>query len=296
MNYAIKNSSLTVEIKTLSGTFASVKDSTGREYLWQGDPAFWTGQAPVCFPVCGGLRDFKAVTESGKAVSMKRHGIVKNREFTLEEQGPDHISMALESDEELLKQYPFPFRLENRYSLNGKQITVTYSITNTGTEKMPFFIGGHPAWRCPLDPGEDYTDYQIDFEKDESETTPTPVNETGLIDEANRLPGMVQGKTLPLSHELFRKYEIIFDECLKSRELVYHHKKDPEKGLKVTFRDFPYLVLWSKRTDAPFIAIEPWAGLSTCSDEDDVLEHKRNVQIAAPGETKEYSFQIEVLG
>ena len=28
----------------------------------------------------------------------------------------------------------------------------------------------------------------------------------------------------------------------------------------------------------PFIALEPWTGLSTCSDEGDVFEEKRNIQ------------------
>jgi len=295
MNYTIQNDQLTVTVKTLSGTFSSVKDKTGREYLWQGDAAFWTGQAPVCFPVCGGLRDFKAVTKSGKELSMKRHGIVKNQEFTMTEKNEDSVVMALESNPELLQKYPFPFKLETKYGLDKNTINVTYAVTNTGTEDMPFFIGGHPAWRCPLDPGEEYTDYQIDFEQEESEDTPTPVNETGLIDEAHRLPGQVKGKTLPLSHDLFHQYEIIFDECLKSRELTFHHKNDPHKGLHVSLKDFPFLILWSTRNDGPFIAIEPWGGLSTCSDEDDILEHKRNVQTAHPGETKEYSFSVEVL-
>lgn len=296
MKYTIKNDKLTVTLKTLSGTFASIRDTDGREYINQPDSNFWMGQAPICFPVCGGLRDFKAVTESGKKLSMKRHGIVKDQEFTLEKQTEDEAVFSLESNTELLEKYPFPFKLTAGYKLDGSKITVSYSVTNTGTEKMPFMIGGHPAFKCPLDEGEQFSDYQIDFEKDEPESTPTPVNATGLIDEAHRIDSQIKDCVLPLSHDLFHEYEIIFDEKLNSRQITLRKKDNANKGLRLTFRDFPFLILWSTRNNGPFVAMEPWGGLSTCSDEDDVLEHKRNCMSAEPGETKTLKYEVEILG
>ena len=58
------------------------------------------------------------------------------------------------------------------------------------------------------------------------------------------------------------------------------------------YKDFPYLILWSS---ANFVAIEPWTGLSTCSDEGDWFEEKRNVQSVEAGESKEYSYSVSVL-
>ena len=52
--------------------------------------------------------------------------------------------------------------------------------------------------------------------------------------------------------------------------------------------------MWSK-PEGDFVAVEPWGGLSTCSDEDDVLEHKRGCLIAKPKETIVRSFTIEIL-
>ena len=54
-------------------------------------------------------------------------------------------------------------------------------------------------------------------------------------------------------------------------------------------------MLWSTANKGPFIALEPWIGLSTCSDESDRFEEKRNLQMAKPGENKEYQFDICVL-
>ena len=54
------------------------------------------------------------------------------------------------------------------------------------------------------------------------------------------------------------------------------------------------LIVWSK-PEGDFVAVEPWGGLSTCSDEDDILEHKRGCLVAKPGETVTRGFEIEIL-
>ena len=41
--------------------------------------------------------------------------------------------------------------------------------------------------------------------------------------------------------------------------------------------------------------MEPWIGLSTCSDEGDKFEEKRNIQYAQAGEVKEYEFHINII-
>ena len=76
--------------------------------------------------------------------------------------------------------------------------------------------------------------------------------------------------------------------------VVDYVKKDEEKGLRLTFSDMPYLIVWGK-PEGDFVAVEPWGGLSTCSDEDDVFEHKRGCLVAKPGETIARGFSIEIL-
>ncbi|HFU4208964.1 TPA: aldose 1-epimerase family protein, partial [Streptococcus suis] len=49
----LKNENLTVQFSELGGQIISIKDKDGIEYLWQGDPTYWSGQAPVLFPICG---------------------------------------------------------------------------------------------------------------------------------------------------------------------------------------------------------------------------------------------------
>ncbi|MFQ7092920.1 MAG: hypothetical protein ACLRRB_01515 [Ruminococcus sp.] len=46
-------------------------------------------------------------------------------------------------------QYPFDFHYEVGYALQEDALTVTYRITNTGEQDMPFTFGLHPGFNCP---------------------------------------------------------------------------------------------------------------------------------------------------
>ena len=57
MVIALKNDDLEVQCKTFGGELSSIRSKEGIEYLWQGDPEYWSGQAPVLFPICGSVRN-----------------------------------------------------------------------------------------------------------------------------------------------------------------------------------------------------------------------------------------------
>lgn len=290
MEYVLKNEYLTVKFQSVGGALSSIKDSDGVEYLWQGDKTYWSGQAPVLFPICGSIRGDKAILKNGKEIQMPRHGIVRKKDFICEEQNEDSITFSIESNEEMYAQFPFDFKLSIRYTLTKNTIRTKYIVENRGEETMPFFIGGHPGFCCPLFENEKYEDYTVIFEQKENCSVPTPVTETGLIDVEHRTPFFQNENCLNLKHELFTKDAIIFDE-LKSRS-VKLISKNHDKSVKIDFEQFPYLILWSSTNNGPFIAIEPWTGLSTCSDEGDVFEEKRNIQYAE--NKKEYVFTITI--
>lgn len=49
MEYTIKSKNLVVKARSFGGELTSIRDNDGTEYLWQGDPKYWKGQAPVLF-------------------------------------------------------------------------------------------------------------------------------------------------------------------------------------------------------------------------------------------------------
>ena len=88
MTIELKNEYLTVQFKTLGGQLTSIKDKDGLEYLWQADPEYWNGQAPILFPICGSLRNDWAIYRPQERPFftglIRRHGFVRKEEFTLE--------------------------------------------------------------------------------------------------------------------------------------------------------------------------------------------------------------------
>ena len=98
---------------------------------------------------------------------------------------------------------------------------------------------------------------------------------------------------LDLDYSLFSHDAITLDK-LKSRSISLKSSKT-DKGLRVDFQDFPNLILWSTTNKSPFIALEPWSGLSTSLEESDNLVQKRQVTFVEPGEISVKSFDITIL-
>ena len=294
----LKSDHLDVEFQTLGGALSSIKDKDDVEYLWQGDPTYWSGQAPVLFPICGSVRNDTVLYDkedgSQKEGKIPRHGLVRKKEFTLVKQTDNSVTFAIEDDEEMYANYPYHFRLEITYTVTEKTIRTQYKIYNKEAEKsMPYFIGGHPGFNCPLLDDEVYEDYYLEFEKPETCTVPKPFPETGMLDFQDRSPWLDGQKELDLSYDLFSTDAVTLDE-LQSRTIALRSRKH-EKGLKVHFQEFSNLIIWSTLNKGPFIAFEPWSGLSTSLEEGDHLEDKKNVRLLEAGQVDQIDFDIEIF-
>ena len=294
----LKSDQLSVEFQTLGGALSSIKDKDDVEYLWQGDPTYWSGQAPVLFPICGSVRNDTVLYDkedgSQKEGKIPRHGLVRKKDFTLVEQTDNSVTFAIEDDEEMYENYPYHFRLEITYTVTGKTIRTQYKVYNKELEKsMPYFIGGHPGFNCPLLDGEVYEDYHLEFEKPETCTVPKPFPETGMLDFKDRNSWLNNQKEIDLNYDFF-SYDAVTLDNIESRSVSLKSRKH-DKGLKLHFKEFPNLIVWSTLNKGPFIALEPWSGLSTSIEEGDRLEDKKDVKILKPGRFEQLGFDIEIL-
>lgn len=162
---AVKISSAAVTVVCLQeGAMLHSLVKDGVEYLWQGDKEHWGGQAPVCFPIVGVLKGGKA-NAFGKPCEMKRHGVARINPFEIKEQGPNSVCFVQKSSEKTKKEFPFDYLLQIKYTVLGNSVTTEYTVKNTGNCKLPFQIGGHPAFNCPLESGERFEDYSVKFDK-----------------------------------------------------------------------------------------------------------------------------------
>ena len=69
MSVTISNGKLSARMVNMGAELKGLCDlATGQEYIWQSDPAHWTGAAPILFPIIGGLKD-NQYTFEGKTYS-----------------------------------------------------------------------------------------------------------------------------------------------------------------------------------------------------------------------------------
>lgn len=165
-------------------------------------------------------------------------------------------------------------------------------ITNTGNEKLPFVIGGHPAFNCPVDEDECFEDYYVIFDRKQTLFALRPDVETGLIDVTKRYPVLNNARRIEMNHKIFEKDALVFDN-IKSKSVTLIGKNG--RGVRVDFQDMNNLLIWSAVGNAPFVALEPWTGISSCSDEDGTFENKRGMTILDPDETVSFKFKITMI-
>ncbi len=276
----------------LEGAMLNSLKKNNTEYLWQGDEEHWAGQAPVCFPIVGVLPGNSAVA-FGKECKMKRHGIARISPFEVLEKHKNSITFVQKSSEKTKKAFPFDYELKIKYTISGSTVTNEYIIANTGDCKMPFVIGGHPAFNCPLCDGEAFEDYKVVFDKKMTKAVLRPSHETGLVDVEKRYDILRDSDTISLKHDLFEENDaMIFDNIeSKCATLI-----GPEgKGVKIEYQDMTNLLIWSACNNADFVALEPWTGISNCSDENEIFENKRGMTILEPDEIASFKFKITMI-
>lgn len=276
----------------IDGAMLNSLKKDGTEYLWQGDEEHWQGQAPVCFPIVGVLPENKGYA-FGRECNMKRHGVARISPFELFEQHRNSITFIQKSDDSTKALYPFDYELKIKYTIIGSTLTNEYIITNTGDEKMPFVIGGHPAFNCPLCEGEAFEDYRVVFDRKMTKRVLRPNHKTGLVDIEKRFDALDNSDTIALRHDLFEENDaMIFDNTQsKCATLI-----GPQgKGIKIEYQDMDNLLIWSACNQADFVALEPWTGISNCSDESNEIEKKRGMTVLQPGETVSFKFKITMI-
>ena len=276
----------------LEGAMLNSLNKNNTEYLWQGDAKYWAGQAPVCFPITGVLPNGE-MEAFGKRCTMKRHGVARINPFEVLEQHKNSVTFVQRSDENTKRDFPFDYELKIKYTINGDTVTNEYIVTNTGEDKLPFVIGGHPAFNCPLTKNEKFEDYKVVFDKNITKPCLRPDPQTGLVNVFEKFDEMHGGDTLSLVHELFEEKDaLIFENCeAKSATLI----GKSGKGVKIEFQDMNNILIRSAVGNAPFVALEPWTGLASCNDEDGLFEHKRGMTVLEKDETASFKFKITMI-
>lgn len=289
--HILKNDVLTVEVSEHGAELHSIRKGA-TEYLWQADPKFWARHSPVLFPIVGSVWD-KLYRVDGKVYELGQHGFARDMDFVKVEGNDTEVFYRLESNDDTLKKYPWPFRLEIGYKLKGNAIEVIWRVYNPGTEEMYFQIGAHPAFYYPdYDPETDERGY---FSFDRSEGLECiRIMEKGCVDAVTKYPLEIpQDGLLPLRKDTFDVIDtIMLQDSQIGRVTLHRNDGTPWLSLKFTA---PVVGLWSPPTkNAPFICIEPWYGRCDRAGYTGDYRQKDWVNRLEPGKEFEGIYTIEI--
>ena len=275
---------LAAEVALRGAELVRLRDEAGRDLLWDGDPAYWSGRAPILFPIVGRLKDDR-LTVGGVPYPMRQHGIARTAAFSLVARDETSCRLRFTADEATRRAYPFDFTLDLDYRIEAATLTLAGTVRNAGRVAMPASFGFHPAFRRPLPYGADPADHVVTFAEDEPE--PIAAVEGGLLSDTRR-PSPVRGRTLDLGPQLFDDDALIF---LHPRSRSLRYGPPGGRGLGIAFPDMPQLGLWSK-PGAPFLCVEPWSGFASPAGFDGDIAEKPGMTILAPGETRRFTMAV----
>ena len=239
MIHTISNDRLTVQINEKGAELWSIRSADGTEYLWQGDPRYWSDRALNLFPQIGLCTDDR-YTVDGKTYTMDNHGFIKDTVLTPAFVGPDRLILTCRDTAETMAHYPFPFCYTIAYRLEGDTIHVTITVENTGEREMYFSVGGHPGFNLPLEAGLGYEDYFLQFpEGATARRAECTSGECRMLGEVTDYP--LENSRIPLSHELFASRVLILTDMPKTVTL---RAEKGHKQVTVTYPDMNYLGIW----------------------------------------------------
>lgn len=285
----IKNDKICATFDQTGAELISLKDvATGLEFLWQADADFWGRHAPILFPIVGKLKGDK-YTYAQREYALSQHGFARDQVFTVQSDTSNSLSFLLSSSEKMKKSYPFDFELLICYQIHENHLVVNYRVTNKGTCKMYFGIGGHPAFNVPLDSNRDFEDYHIKIESTE------PMSRLPLDGAYIHLEKKTEVQTLldiPLKHEIFSQDALIY-ATNGSTKLTLEAQNSASKVV-VSYDQMPFVGLWSPFPQkAPFVCLEPWHGLADTIDSKGELTQKFGINQLAPNCDFECSYTIQ---
>ena len=251
---------------------------TKQEVLWHGDKAWWAGISPILFPFVGTSMNHQYRFEN-KVYDIRPHGFLKDREFNVDEISDRAIWFSYTSTQADEAIYPFKFRVKVGYEINWSTIDVKWLVENLDDKQMYYTMGAHPAFLC------DQGDVLRFNAKGETYfyTLKGP-----HIDQRIKQ----QAKDIVLNDDAFPIDTWIYDG-IESVSLLNLQKGS---SVKVSFADFKYVGIWSPIKNgkmAPFVCIEPWAGLPDFADAKGELTQRKTIIKLAPKKENAYKYSIE---
>lgn len=290
MEYLLRNSELEIKVLSHGAELSGIKDlKTNEEYMWQKDPKFWGKSSPVLFPFVGILKDGRYTYEGKEYKLSNRHGFARDYEHEISSKGDNFIEFVFSSNEETKKIYPFDFKFYMKYILEGRKLTLEYRVENIGDKEMYFSLGAHPAFSMPVGNGVDFSDYYIEFEKDEEGVSKIIENALVLSGKTKKV---FEGKIFELNKNSFIDDAVILENT--NSKIVYLKSKKNNRKIEFKYDGFRYMAFWNM-LGAEFICFEPWNGITDFDNCSGDLKEKAGIEKIGAGEIYKKAIEITIF-
>lgn len=284
----LTNDIISIEVSEHGAELVSLKKGN-REYMWNGDPAFWNRHAPILFPVVGKPYNNELHID-GKVYPMKQHGFARDSEF--ESIGDGRLRMA---DTDRTEQYPYKFLLEADYRLVGSSVEITWTVTNIDSKDMHFQIGAHPGFILPdYEVGRMVNGYVRYYDAEGNLVAPTV---TSFLDDGNRIPPdkrLLVLKEMPLMPRTFINDALIFEGGQVAKAELWDRHCQPV--LSVSCPQAEAFGVWAPHKEGcPFVCLEPWCGICDAKGfTGDISQRTYSHRLAPEGQYR-FSYTINIL-
>ncbi|MDS9469217.1 aldose 1-epimerase family protein [Paracoccus sp. MBLB3053] len=280
----LENDLIRVEIAEEGAELRSIRTGPDKcEWLWHGDPAWWSGRAPLLFPVVGQSPQGQ-VTIAGQSFPMKPHGFARNSRFRVVSTDAHRAEMELLADDDTRASFPFSFRLSISFELDGCGLRCLARVANLGADPMPFQFGYHPAFCWPL-PGAAGAPHRLIFEDGQPLRMVHPGPDGLLIDDQHPVPA--EAGVIELDPRLFANGALVFPEAA-GRAFTY---EGGEARMRMTTAGLPNFALWQKM-GAPFLCLEPWQGMAPFPAQGAAIETRNYSLNLLPQEERQFAMNL----
>ena len=292
----------------------------GREYLWQGDPAYWGRRAPILFPIVGKVAG-DLLRVDGQSYPMKQHGFARDAEFVPVPEmvaapvpepveGPAGRRFVMAGDGSR-GNYPFKYGLSVRYHVEGKRLYCAWAVENRDGRDLHFQIGAHPAFNLPdydpSDPVHGYIEchdadgrlvdpvlrhYLVDGLRVPFDEPVRMLRQTQQPDDRSLTPS--SGR-LALTDDTFSADAFLIEGSQAASATLIDKSGRPV--LTVGCPQVQAFGLWApSKPGCPFVCLEPWCGITDPAGFSGDISGRELIHRLAPGERYEFTYWIEVAG
>ena len=290
--YVLENEFLKVSVADAGAELSSVMDKeSGLERIHDANPEVWNRHAPILFPFVGKVVNGKYRIGNQEYDMKTQHGFARDMEFECLEADNSRVVHRLLPTEDTRKVYPFEFELLVTHEFDSKNpriLNVKWEVKNNGTEKMYYFIGGHPGFTTVETDPKAKEEYYLEFVGCDSIEYFGVNSESGFAAPYDTKKVKLEDGFMKFNDDVY--ITLIFDHPTFNKVRICRPDKTPYVTMECS--QFTSYGIWAKG-NGNFICLEPWQGRTDDHGFDGTVDEKIGVCTLESGESGKIQHSIE---